>query len=236
MSKKKANQRLPIFTIRLADLIHVSGMTVTDFAKSAGITRQAVNSYLNEGRIPDSETLKRICDAFNISADYLLGIVDQPTRDHDIRYICNYTGLNQWAIDSLHNKKMVIDATNEEIDGIKDIIDSLITTENGNHMLIAIYNYLTSNPEFFVEKEPENGIHVVKEFVKKDVYYESGHGLVQVTNGIIDKLHIDQIIDSLKSIKEQMYLHAEQDEAERLQGIAKLTNILNEEGETNGKS
>lgn len=64
--------RLPSLRIRLREL--QGSMSTTDFAKKLDLSRQTVGFYLNGERIPDSETLIKICTRCNVSADWLLGI------------------------------------------------------------------------------------------------------------------------------------------------------------------
>ena len=93
MSKQES--RLPIFTKRLGE---VCAENVSAFAKKAGITRQALNSYRNENRLPDCEILKKICVAADVSADYLIGLSETKKPDATIRAVCKSTGLSEKAV------------------------------------------------------------------------------------------------------------------------------------------
>lgn len=64
--------KLPIFAERLAEL--KGGMSAPEFATVISVSRQTVNFYLRGERIPDAETLCRICERCGVSADWLLGI------------------------------------------------------------------------------------------------------------------------------------------------------------------
>ncbi|PAB61342.1 helix-turn-helix domain-containing protein [Anaeromicrobium sediminis] len=50
-----------------------------DLAKIIGVSSGAIGMYENDKRTPDFETLKKIANYFNVSTDYLLGIVDDPS-------------------------------------------------------------------------------------------------------------------------------------------------------------
>lgn len=75
----KKQSRVPDFTKRFKEFYLSTGDTTSDFAENAGITRQAMNTYLNDNHIPSSEALKKICLAYRVSADYLLGLSDVQT-------------------------------------------------------------------------------------------------------------------------------------------------------------
>ena len=58
---------------RLKSLLVLNNMSQNQLAKKSGITRYAICKYCNGSRIPTSTNLAKICDALNVSADYLLG-------------------------------------------------------------------------------------------------------------------------------------------------------------------
>ena len=70
--------RFPIFRQRLGELM--GDMTTTEFAEKVGLTRQTMGFYLNGDRIPDSFTLAQICEECNVSADWMIGLTNDPSR------------------------------------------------------------------------------------------------------------------------------------------------------------
>lgn len=67
-----------VFMIRLNLLyIYSQCKSVVAFADKAGITRQAMTSYLDGYCLPDYVRLMSICMAFSVSADWLMGIESQ---------------------------------------------------------------------------------------------------------------------------------------------------------------
>lgn len=93
--------RLPIFRKRLNELL--GDMTTTEFAEKVGLSRQTMGFYLNGDRIPDSATLIQICEACNVSADYLLGLSDVSSPDIQIQEIVKATGLSEKNVNFLIN-------------------------------------------------------------------------------------------------------------------------------------
>ena len=57
----------------------------------------------------DFEMLLAICKKCDVSADYILGLKTD-YRNHDYEYVCNFTGLDQNAVQCLH--KWVLDKNN----------------------------------------------------------------------------------------------------------------------------
>ena len=58
---------------RIKELRQASGWTQEDLASRLSVSYQAVGHYEREFRSPDVETIHKLCDIFNCTADYLLG-------------------------------------------------------------------------------------------------------------------------------------------------------------------
>ncbi len=58
---------------RLNDLIEESGITQKELSGKISLAPQTINNYVKGNRMPDLETLEKLCDVFDCSADYLIG-------------------------------------------------------------------------------------------------------------------------------------------------------------------
>lgn len=63
---------------RLHMLRQQNKKTQADMASLLGITRQAYGYYEKGDREPDTESLSKLADYFEVSVDYLLGRTDNP--------------------------------------------------------------------------------------------------------------------------------------------------------------
>lgn len=73
---------------------------------------------------------------FNVSADYLLGLSDVPTTDRDLRFVCEYTGLSETAVNkilSLNNSIKQSEESNK-FNNIENLIFDL-----GLYLDIVVY-------------------------------------------------------------------------------------------------
>lgn len=68
------------FPTALRALMDERGETQENIAKAAEKTRQTVSQYVNGISEPSYETLVKIADYFDVSADYLLGRTEDPNR------------------------------------------------------------------------------------------------------------------------------------------------------------
>ena len=90
-----------VFKERINELCRDQGTSASAMAKKAGISAGSMNYYLSGERRPDATALHKICIAFNVSADWLLGISDIRTKDIDFRNACNTLGLSEKAAKTL---------------------------------------------------------------------------------------------------------------------------------------
>lgn len=84
-----------------------SGYTQESFVKNFLDEQQneltslkTVQNWEQNLTIPEFKTIEKLCDFFNCDIDYLFYRIDQKT--HDIKYIHEYTGLSERAIEQLH--------------------------------------------------------------------------------------------------------------------------------------
>lgn len=68
---------------RIRKLIADKSMTVSRCAERAGITGSALSRIINEPRVPNAITVKKLSVALNVSADTILGI-ERPVSDSTI--------------------------------------------------------------------------------------------------------------------------------------------------------
>jgi len=95
------------FKTRLNDLLKEQKITQKELSEFIGVSKQSISFYVNGKRIPDIEILNRICEYFNVSADYLLGRTNVRSSNVEDQGIHERLGLSDRAIDMLekYNKK-----------------------------------------------------------------------------------------------------------------------------------
>lgn len=87
---------------------------IKELRKSYGLTQTDLGNVLNCDRFriadiergktqPNIQDIKKLSQHFNVSADYLLGLREYPTKNEDIQMICDYTGLSEDSVKELNN-------------------------------------------------------------------------------------------------------------------------------------
>ncbi len=63
---------------RLKQLRKERNLTQTELGNKINVTKVSISGYESGNRTPDTDTLHRIADFFEVSTDYLLGRTDNP--------------------------------------------------------------------------------------------------------------------------------------------------------------
>ena len=76
------------------------GYTQPEISEILGCTVKTYRSWEKGKTIISSEFLVQLSGLFDVSCDYLLGRIEE--RDHDVKFVCEYTGLAGSAVEALH--------------------------------------------------------------------------------------------------------------------------------------
>ena len=66
-----------MFAKRLENLRKSYKLTQKQLADKLGVKKQTVSNWENDNILPSIDTLIRICNFFNVSTDYILGLDDK---------------------------------------------------------------------------------------------------------------------------------------------------------------
>lgn len=88
-------------TGRLNTLYAESGLTQEKFAESCNIKISAMQNYIKGTRSLPSDKIPDVCQAYSVSADWLLGLSDVRKPSAELRGVCEFTGLSEEAINRI---------------------------------------------------------------------------------------------------------------------------------------
>lgn len=96
-------QKCTKFPERLTELREGANLSRQQLADILGVSRASLEYYEKGKRTPDIDVLYKLSEHFNVTSDYLIGRTDKQGESTDINAICNYTGLSEKAVNSLHS-------------------------------------------------------------------------------------------------------------------------------------
>lgn len=142
-----------IFGIRLRDLRRQNGYTIEQFAAKIGVAKSTLGYYENDNRMPDIEILSRICDVFNVPADYMLGRTNTAAVKGKMKTVCELTGLSDTAADFLsgllkHQRYGILDKLNYLLEDFANDCDEDYdmqgnkNLEDTSSILNALFSYM----------------------------------------------------------------------------------------------
>lgn len=172
------------FAQRLTELREKAGKKRQEVADDLGISRASLEYYEKGKRKPDTDILFRIAKYFNTSADYLIGLSDVLTTDKDLKFVCEYTGLSDEAVENMQSHKNNAFYTT--------LLNFLI---NNKALLSALNNYLFSS--------------VYSEYAKSDYMYlplkSNSNKPVYIRNSeIAQKVAYSSLLEALPLEKEKI--------------------------------
>ena len=86
---------------RINEALAIRGIKQKELAKEIGVQDNTVSYWCSGSRTPNTHQIIQIAKALNVSTDFLLGLTDSKTTDKDLRFVCEYTGLSEEAIEHL---------------------------------------------------------------------------------------------------------------------------------------
>ena len=86
---------------RIRELLQENKVTQIELSKATGTSRQAISQYADGTIIPNCDKLKAIANYFDVSTDYLLGLVNSKARNISYYEISKALGISDKAIDNI---------------------------------------------------------------------------------------------------------------------------------------
>lgn len=181
---------------RFRELVDNCGKTRDLIAKEMECNTSIITKHYNGDRTISTQYIVKYAEYFSVSADYLLGLVKNPTTDKDVTFICEYTGLSEKSVKCLSlkkNKSFFINTVNWLIE------QQTLLIKLGNYLFSSVYT-------LFHQSEYYNKLPI-----KKACKY------IKVPD-LAPKIHFANVIESLplEELKLATELKKNQDKQEKL--------------------
>lgn len=180
------------FPSNLRALISKKGTTITALARELGISRQAVSQYTDGTGQPNVNKLKQIAGYFGVSADYLLGITNDPAPRPSA---VDDLGLSPEAVSRLRSLHSIY--------GIMPLLSRLLESRTFFDILISCATYVRLRNQIKEAIVPDLAISdcykrhlalVTSDDYKRCEAWLKPHGLIISTPGVeADALFHEQI-------------------------------------------
>lgn len=105
---KKEHSPLDCYTplaSRIRELRIKAGKTQTELGEILKVTKSNIANYEAGYTTPSLDSICELARYFHVSSDYLLGLSDAETNNHDEQFVCDYLGLSTGAIHFISDTK-----------------------------------------------------------------------------------------------------------------------------------
>lgn len=122
---EKSDRKNTTFMIRFNQLR--GDRSQATFGKLLGLSAATIGFYENGERLPNAADLLRIATVCGVSTDWLLGLSEVKNPDTTVHGVCDYTGLDENAVELLHEE---VDQSGEGQSPVLLLLNILIKNEN----------------------------------------------------------------------------------------------------------
>jgi len=189
------------FPSNLRKLLEERKVSQAALAEYLGITRQAVSLYATGQSYPDIKTFNKITEFFIVSADFMLGKTKIMTTDEYVRFVSEYTGLDEDAVSFLDE---INELMAENINILSILIKDLKYSSKHQAILelIAQYFNFQSNTKKYYTLDKDGVIEEYVPEIRKGIAYIS-HDLIVLTPEILEKSILLKIESALSDLRKK---------------------------------
>lgn len=99
---KKESQTVKTIGYRLVTLLTEQGRKQKELADFLNVKPNVVSNYFTGERTPNIDQIVKIAEFFHTTPNYILGVTASQSTDDNLQAMCEYTGLSDRAIQTLH--------------------------------------------------------------------------------------------------------------------------------------
>lgn len=186
---------------RINSALAMNNTLQKELAKQLNVKDNIVSYWCKGDRTPNTTQIIQIANCLNVSTDYLLGVTDVATNDKDLKFVCEYTGLDEKTIDFFVNNKhtdnMVINNF-EVIEFIKFMIKKINIDDNcifSEYLEILrdktawLCQFYTKNYDVFTDEDYKYNDYEFSQFLERKEEYSSDE-LIEFYKGFAENYEL----------------------------------------------
>lgn len=147
--KEQPDNFYKAFPVAMRKLMEQKAITQNELAEHLGKTRQSISYYCDGSSSPDWETVAKIADYFDVSADYLLGRTDDPCRlpsvvddlGLSLKTVDKIERLQPQTFDTPNNQIQFRNASSHALDVLNCLLESPVFDEVLGNLLMCFDSY-----------------------------------------------------------------------------------------------
>lgn len=139
-----ANKNAP-FPSQLRELRGGKGISQAILAKALGVSKSTVGLWETGDTLPDAKSVHDLAVYFGVSSDLLLGLSRIKSTDVDLRAVCDYTGLSEDSVRTLHDN-----LDHDENNFILLLIHELLSTD---YLRALVRIYASAAARYWIQAE-----------------------------------------------------------------------------------
>lgn len=181
-----------------------------ELADNIGISRQVISQYCNGDTSPNVERLKTIAEFFNVSSDFLIGLISIPSKNMEDKDIHEKTGLSDNSIKILSKNnygkhgKGLFKYKDWEFPPVIKSLNMIIEEMNSPDSFLNLFtDYRNYKPDY--EKKRFYTLHQDSGEITKtdntDGMINIDPNLISFNADVIDNIFLMAIQDRLKEMK-----------------------------------
>lgn len=141
---------------RISELRKKQGLKQVELARKLNVSRQIISYYETGARLPNTEDIAALAEILNTTTDYLIGLTSTASTDIDLKAVCDYTGLSEKTILTLHERSVKESSVSER--QYMKLLDKIVDSET---VLATAYIYQKKAAEY-IDYE-NNRTNIIKE-------------------------------------------------------------------------
>lgn len=167
---------------RIEKLRTGSGMTQPEFAAALGMEpkkgRSTINNWETRANKIKDDDLKKIAETFHVSADWLLGLTDEPNLDPDLQAAAAYLGLSDFETKRL-KRLLQSSAAKRQLFGTllrTPLLENMLRRiEDAAHEVKKLCGQLEEENVDVIEKELRHAQRDLSEDLEASLRYVTGY-------------------------------------------------------------